>query len=217
MARWTGVVWRYLRFALLLALAWIAYRFVSTVASCTRDPWKTYPMDSPPDITCRTGSVAGWNVWVWKCVDGERVAIGKHSAEMFSSAARKDTAPCGTLTDLEQHVGIPGLTDCRRGWRWEGGPDEPPIVRRYNLALGSDGSDAIVGSDAADRDAERRRRAVSAAFDAAHDVVHRHGIYAAVDTNGDDLILEMEHNTSPAEVAAVDRELAGIMSPATSR
>jgi hypothetical protein len=210
MARCTGVVWRYLRVALLLALAWIAYQFVTTVASCTRDPWKTYPMDSPPDITCRTGSVAGWNVWVWKCVDGERVAIGKHSAEMFSSAARKDTSPCGTLTDLEQHIGIPDRTECRRGWRWEDGPDEPPIVRRYKLAFGVDGSD---GSDAADR----RRLVVSAAFDAVHGVVHRLGVYAAIDTNDNELILEMEHDTTPADVAEIDRELAGVLSPATSR
>lgn len=205
------MVRRYLRFALLLGLVWIAYQLVTKVASCTRDPWKTYPMDSPPDITCRTGSVAGWNVWVWKCVDGERVAIGKQSAEMFSGAAQKDTAPCGTLTALEQHIGLPARTGCRRGWAWENGPGAPPIVRLYKLAVDAD------GSDSSGRDAERRRLAVSAAFDAVHGVVSRLGIYADVDSGNGELILEMEHGTTPAEVAEVDRELAGVLSPATSR
>jgi hypothetical protein len=202
MARSTSVLRRYLRFSLLLALVWIAYQFVTTVASCVRDPWSTYPMDSPPDVTCRTGLVAGWDVWVWKCVDGERVAIAKESAEMFTSTARKDTAPCGTLTALEQRIGIPDHADCRRGSRWEGGLDEPPIERRYKLAFGGDGSDA-----------EHRRLVISAAFDAAHDVVRRHGVYANVDLSGnDELIVEMMHNTAPADVAGVDRELGAAIS-----
>jgi hypothetical protein len=203
-ARWTGVAWRYVRFALLAVVLWLAYQVVTKAASCARDPWKTYPMDSPPDITCRVGSVAGWNVWIWTCVDGERVAIGKHSAEMYSGAPEKDTAACGTVTALEQRIGIPDREDCRSGrsWRWDNGPEQPPIVRRYKLGFGAEGSSA--GSDG-----EQRRMVVSAAFEVVHRVVRKLGVYAYVDLYGnDDLVLEMAHATTPAEVAAVDRELA---------
>jgi hypothetical protein len=201
--RWTGVALRYVRFALVLAALWLAYQVVTKAVSCSRDPWKTYPMDSPPDITCHVGSVAGWSMWVWKCVDGERVAIGKHSAEMFSSAPVKDTAPCGTVTALEQRVGIPDRADCEsgRGWWWDHGPEQPPIVRRYKLVFGA-------GSAGGD---DERRRVVSTAFEAVHRVVRKLGVYAYVDLSAtDDLVLEMVQATTPAEVAAVDRELANV-------
>src|ERR1700733_10728611 len=202
-ARWTGVARRYGQFAVLLVVVWLAYKVVTRATSCMRDPWKTYPMDTPPDITCRVGSVAGWNVWVWKCVDGERVAIGKHSAEMVTSAPEKDTAACGTVTALEQRIGIPDRADCRSGrsWRWDDGPEQPPIVRRYRLGFAAEGS---AGSDADDR----RRYVVSTALEAVHRVVRKLGVYADVDLYGNDgvVALEMVHATTPEEVAAVDRE-----------
>jgi hypothetical protein len=58
-----------------------------------------------PDQQCNVGSSThGTDLYIWFCVNGERVAIGKYSAEMSSSSPERSTAPCGTLTDLERQL-----------------------------------------------------------------------------------------------------------------
>jgi hypothetical protein len=92
------------------------------LAACSSDPWDAYPMHTMPDEQCDVGSSThGTDLYVWKCVDGKRVAIAKYSAEMWSSPAERDTAACGSETDLERKL-KPTAEQCRgprsgRAWQ----------------------------------------------------------------------------------------------------
>jgi hypothetical protein len=68
---------------------------------CCRKAWDAFPMSSPPDRQCHMGSVHGHDLYVWDCVGGEHVVIGRYSAEMSCGAPVKETAACGAFTPLE--------------------------------------------------------------------------------------------------------------------
>lgn len=70
---------------------------------CCAKPWDAHPMDSAPDEQCRVGSgAAGYDLYIWECVDNEHVVISFFSAEMSCSAPEKETVPCGELTAFEE-------------------------------------------------------------------------------------------------------------------
>jgi hypothetical protein len=95
---------------------------LALVAGCWRDPWDAYPMSTMPDHQCNVGSSThGTDLYIWECVDGQRVAIGKYSAEMSTSSPERSTASCGTLTGLELRL-KPTTAQCAgpragRGWQ----------------------------------------------------------------------------------------------------
>jgi hypothetical protein len=73
---------------------------------CSQSPWDRYPMSTMPDKQCYIGgAVQGHDVYIWECVDGERVVIEKYSAEMSADTPHKYTVPCGHETVFEHdHV-----------------------------------------------------------------------------------------------------------------
>nr|HEX4312997.1 hypothetical protein [Kofleriaceae bacterium] len=130
-------MWKYLRVVLALVALWFVYEVFTVVHGCSQRPWDKYDMDTQPDIACRAGSVAGWDLYVWSCVDGERVVIGKMSAEMMASAPQKSTAACGVETELEHRVLDTLARTCRPGYMpmWGGGDGRAPTIERtYVLA-----------------------------------------------------------------------------------
>jgi hypothetical protein len=96
--------------------------FAATLAGCGRDPWDAYPMATMPDKQCNVGSSThGTDLYIWYCIDHQRVAIGKYSAEMSSKPPERSTAPCGAETELEQRL-APTPEQCQgprdgRAWR----------------------------------------------------------------------------------------------------
>lgn len=75
------------------------------VGCCSR-PWQTFDMPSPPDRSCRTnGGVSGYDVYIWKCVNNQKVVISQYTAEMSCKKAQKETVACGQLTPLEKTLG----------------------------------------------------------------------------------------------------------------
>jgi hypothetical protein len=65
-------------------------------------PWQRYRMPRPPDLSCFEPGIHGWTLFVWECVDGERVVIGQFSTEMMCRNPVREKGPCGQTTPLER-------------------------------------------------------------------------------------------------------------------
>jgi len=57
-----------------------------------------------PDIGYITGSVAGYNVYIWECYQGRRIVIFNTSAEFTSSDYIRQESPCGETTRIEKQL-----------------------------------------------------------------------------------------------------------------
>jgi len=57
-----------------------------------------------PDTGFYTGSVVGYNVFIWECYQGSRIVIFKTSAEMTSSDYERQESPCGETTAIEKQL-----------------------------------------------------------------------------------------------------------------
>ena len=57
-----------------------------------------------PDTGFYTGTVAGYNVFIWECYQGKRIVVFKTSAEMTSSDYKRQESPCGETTAIEKQL-----------------------------------------------------------------------------------------------------------------
>ena len=73
------------------------------------DPWAAFPERTPPDQSCSTGSVHGFDVYIWHCLRGQRVVVAQYSAEMQCRPPERAVAPCGTLTTIEVKLKLSAL------------------------------------------------------------------------------------------------------------
>jgi hypothetical protein len=74
----------------------------AALVCCCRNPWSVFPdMPGPPDQSFRTGSVEGYDVYIWECLNGERTVIYQYSAEML---CRKELAEVerGPVPDMRR-------------------------------------------------------------------------------------------------------------------
>ncbi|MFC1669316.1 hypothetical protein ACFL20_02930 [Spirochaetota bacterium] len=71
------------------------------LTGCCSKPWKKYHGLSKPDISFRTGSDGGYDIYVWKCRNKKRIAIYKFTASFTCKEPQKEESPCGTLTPIE--------------------------------------------------------------------------------------------------------------------
>lgn len=85
-------------------LVWVVLALALAATGCCSEPWKVYPEKTAPDRSCTTGSTHGHDVYIWECLGGEHVVVAQYSAEMSCQRPRRDTAPCGSLTKLEQEL-----------------------------------------------------------------------------------------------------------------
>ncbi len=92
------------------------------LAGCCQDPWEAFPEKNPPDRQCVTGgSAAGFDVYVWECLRGQRVVLAQYSAELSCRKPERATAACGGETTLDKAIKIEPA-DCAgprpgRAWR----------------------------------------------------------------------------------------------------
>jgi hypothetical protein len=73
---------------------------------CCSDPWRAYPESVPPDRSCSTGNVHGYDAYIWDCLRGKHVVVAQYSAEMSCSAAEREVSACGTATPLETRLAL---------------------------------------------------------------------------------------------------------------
>jgi hypothetical protein len=59
-----------------------------------------------PDRSCSTGSVQGYDVYIWDCRDGRHTVVAQYSAEMSCQSAIEETSACGSLTPLEATLAL---------------------------------------------------------------------------------------------------------------
>lgn len=89
-----------------LRLALAALLLAPALAACCQRPWKAFPMETPPDRACMMGTTHGHTLWIWDCVDGEKVVVGQYTAEMSCAAPELEKAACGEFTPLEVEYGL---------------------------------------------------------------------------------------------------------------
>lgn len=88
---------------------------------CCDDPWSAYPESTPPDISCDSGgSVWGYDVYIWECIDDRRKVVAKYSDEWSCDEPVREFAKCGELTDLEKRLKLTDemCTGARPGANW---------------------------------------------------------------------------------------------------
>jgi hypothetical protein len=74
---------------------------LALAAGCCRQAWDAFPMSTPPDRQCHMGTAHGHDLYVWDCAGGQKVVIGRYTAEMSCGSPEKQTAACGAFTPLE--------------------------------------------------------------------------------------------------------------------
>ena len=83
------------------------------IGACCGSPWSAYPMAVPPDRSCRAGSPAGYDLYIWECREGQHTVVAKYSCKLSCHDPRQETAPCGELTPLERELGDLAGPTCR--------------------------------------------------------------------------------------------------------
>lgn len=106
------------------ATVWTAVGVVLVIATggCCEKPWDAHPADVAPDRSCRTGSVHGYDVYIWECREGQREVVYYYSAEMSCKEPEKETAACGERTPIEKELGEKVGDDCEpvpESMRWK--------------------------------------------------------------------------------------------------
>ena len=70
-------------------------------------------MEAAPDHQCRTGGDGGYDLWIWECVDGERVAVTQYCTGLSGCReAEREATACGGTTELETEAAVGDLTSC---------------------------------------------------------------------------------------------------------
>jgi hypothetical protein len=80
---------------------------------CTAKPWDVHPIPVAPDRTCRTGSDAGYDVWIWECHQDRKTVVRQFCGGLIGckDAEREDVA-CGEVTTFEREIAAE-LVECR--------------------------------------------------------------------------------------------------------
>jgi hypothetical protein len=100
------------------ACAWLGYAFL---VQSGPESWKKFPMSSPPGQQCRSGAEAGYDVFVWECHEGKRVAIYQYSTPLSRRQPVREETPCGGRTPIEERLKL--MNECEpppEGLRWGG-------------------------------------------------------------------------------------------------
>lgn len=73
-------------------------------SGCATAPWVKHQMGVMPDISCQTGSEAGYNIYIWNCYKNRKNVIYQKSAGLYSFPAQKQIVECGAETDFEKEI-----------------------------------------------------------------------------------------------------------------
>jgi hypothetical protein len=89
-------------------------------SGCCTSSWNAFPEKTAPDRSCSTGSVQGYDVYLWGCLRGEHVLVAQYSAEMSCQSPVRETSACGTTTPLEAKLALTPATcaGARPGQEW---------------------------------------------------------------------------------------------------
>ncbi len=75
------------------------------LTACEPDPWQTFPLSVAPNQQCRTGTEQGYDVYVWHCHQGQRIAIFRRcSALLGCDPTERQSVSCGSTTPIEREL-----------------------------------------------------------------------------------------------------------------
>ncbi len=77
---------------------------VFLLTGCCSEPWKVFPMSVAPDVSCRTGTTHGYDIYIWDCYQNEKVVISQYSTEATCQAPEQQKTKCGQLTEIERKL-----------------------------------------------------------------------------------------------------------------
>src|SRR4029078_13062881 len=82
---------------LLCAFAVLAFLFTA----CSFNKYVLAAGLPTPDRGYQTGSIYGYDVYIWDCYGSKRIVLWRTSAEMSQSPYTREEAPCGGVTPIE--------------------------------------------------------------------------------------------------------------------
>jgi len=75
------------------------------LTGCEPDPWQAFPLSAEPDRQCRTGHEQGYDVYVWRCLKGQRIAVFQRCNALFGcTPTERQSARCGSTTPIEREL-----------------------------------------------------------------------------------------------------------------
>jgi hypothetical protein len=76
----------------------------SIFTACTSNKYIAAAGLPPPDSGFQTGTIYGYDVWLWDCFQNQHIAVYRYSAEMTAGLYERQQVPCGELTPIELQV-----------------------------------------------------------------------------------------------------------------
>lgn len=95
--RWRGVA---IAFTAILLLCGFGI-FAAVFTACTSNKYIAAAGLPDPDRGFQTGSIYGYDVWIWECYQGKHITVHRTSAEMTAGIYERQETPCGQLTPIE--------------------------------------------------------------------------------------------------------------------
>lgn len=76
-------------------------------ACVSAQPWQTHQVAVKPDYSCFTGPAeAGCDVYIWRCLNNQRVVIYQCGTAFLMPQASKETSECNATTAFEKKYNI---------------------------------------------------------------------------------------------------------------
>lgn len=83
------------------------YFIALLLSSCASSSWEKFPIKTQPDVSCNNGSgEAGYQIFVWNCLENERVVIYQWQSGLYKYPSKIEKSPCGKKTQFEKNEGI---------------------------------------------------------------------------------------------------------------
>ncbi len=57
-----------------------------------------------PDSAYQTGTLYGYDVYIWECYQGKRIVVYRYSSEMTAGAYSREETACGGVTGIEEKL-----------------------------------------------------------------------------------------------------------------
>ncbi len=87
---------------LLIVLLCVIVSLGYLLTSCSFNKYVVAAGLPSPDAGFQTGTVAGYNVYVWNCYQGKKIVLYNVTSEMLSREYKREEAPCGGTTEIEK-------------------------------------------------------------------------------------------------------------------
>lgn len=74
------------------------------ITACATAPWKNHKISTQPDVSCWTGSEAGYELYIWNCLNNEHVVVYQWQAGLYTYPSQIEKTQCGKQTEFEDNM-----------------------------------------------------------------------------------------------------------------